>query len=221
MITSSGNDIGGKKRNYDETRTEKAADVDSISINSVSTDVTVMVKNTSDITVNFSGGLSENSCDIKFDTKVINRKLLVTLNMDGNIIGGNLKINITVPSEVIFKEFAFNSKSGDLEILGKLSAKQISVNTMSGDVSGEMQFENAFVKTISGDIDMEAFGKGFTSIKLHSISGDISLELNNFGNVSMKTKTVSGDVKNRFKQKSEGYTATLDVNTVSGDIKIK
>lgn len=221
-IISSSSECGvGEKRTFDETKTEKIVDIDSISIDSVSADVTVMVKNTPDITVHFSGWVSNMSGNVKFDTSVVERELQVKLYITGNMITGNLKINITVPSEMIFKSFTFNSKSADLEILDKLYAKRISINTMSGDVTGEMQFEDVFAKTMSGDIDIVAFAKDYTSMKLLTMSGDIDIKLNNFGKVMFRTKTMTGDIRNRFEQNNDGCTADIELSTMSGDIKIK
>lgn len=220
QVISAGDECG-EKRTFDEVKKEHAHDIDSISIDCVCGSVTVMEKNTSNITVHFSGTATVVGDDLKFSAEVINRELRVKLKTRGNIIGGNLKINITIPSEKTFEKFSFESKSADLEILGRILTKEFEIETMSGDISGEVSFKNAFVKTMSGDIDLEIFAKDDVTLKSTSMSGDISVKLHNIGRVTLNTKCMSGDVINRHKESTDGYMAKIDASTMSGDIKIK
>lgn len=220
QVISAGDECG-EKRTFDEVKNEHANDVDSLSIDCVCGSVTVMEKNTSNITVHFSGTATVVGDDLKFSAEVVNRELRVRLKTKGNIIGGNLKINITIPSEKTFKKFSFESKSTDLEILGRVLTREFEAETMSGDVSGEVSFKNAFVKTMSGDIDLEILAKDDVTLRSTSMSGDISARLHNIGRVILNTKSMSGDVTNRHNESTDGYTANIDASTMSGDIKIK
>ena len=62
--------------------------------------------------------------------------------------------------------------------------------------------------------------KSLTKRKQKIMSGDVTAAFINIGHINLYTKTTTGDVRNRHKE-GKGYTANVDVYTMSGDIKIR
>ena len=106
--------------------------------------------------------------------------------------------------------------SGDVNISavegGRLEAKSV-----SGDVlvqtAGQQSPVDITVESVSGDVTLfEARG----NITLKTVSGDVSAE--KLDALTLQGQTVSGDVKVAL---SAPFAGTLTTNTVSGDVKIK
>ena len=73
---------------------------------------------------------------------------------------------------------------------------------------------------MSGDIELCIDATNDISVKVSTMSGDVSAEFNNVAHINLSTSSMSGDVKNRHKG-SKGYTADVDISTMSGDIRIR
>lgn len=125
--------------------------------------------------------------------------------------------------------------SGDIDITG--ANGDIEANTVSGDLRMDrLRASSVRGNTVSGDIDVrvDAFtGRG--DLSFHSVSGDVTLELPRDFGADLSMSTVSGDMnsdfpvtlgdgrmsRRRIEARIGGGGRRLDVNTVSGDLRLK
>lgn len=207
-----------KSQKFNERKSEDCSNIDKITIDSTVADVNVSVSNSSKIEAHFYGE-AEIDGDVNFDVRVVNRELRITLQFTGNCFNGNLKLDITVPQKT-FKVISAKSSSADITLNEGVSTDYLKVKTQSGDLETNATFNNVSVSTMSGDIELCIDATNDISVKVSTMSGDVSAEFNNVAHINLSTSSMSGDVKNRHKG-SKGYTADVDISTMSGDIRIR
>lgn len=98
------------------------------------------------------------------------------------------------------------SKSADA-LIG--SVREVSADTVSGDVSVRTVQTLATVRTVSGDIDIT----GGTRVDLQSVSGDIDFVATR--DCRLDSRTTSGDITIR----RSGHLVDSRTRTVSGDVR--
>lgn len=113
-----------------------------------------------------------------------------------------------------------NTVSGDSRLDGMHG--RVRVETVSGDVTlqaGEISDLNA--QTVSGDMDFEFSLAADARIKLNAHSGDVVLNLPADSSFEVDSNSFSGDVYNDFDSATGGGDARIDINTFSGDLRIR
>lgn len=208
----------GKSQKFDERKAEDANNVEKITIDSTVADVNVSVSNSSKVEAHFYGQADVDG-DVKFDVCVINRELKITLKFTGNCYNGSLNLDVTVPQKT-FKAITAKSSSADITLSEGVSMDYFKVKTQSGDLESNATFANASITTTSGDVELYIDAKENISVEISTMSGDVSAEFNNVGYIDLSTSSMSGDVRNRHKG-GTGYTANVDISTMSGDIRIR
>ena len=118
-------------------------------------------------------------------------------------------------AETIWRGLAANTVSGDVTVKG-IEGGKVECKSVSGDVKAEgLGLENPLditLESISGDVTtLEAKG----NIAIKAVSGDISAE--KLTVTRFQAQTVSGDIKSIL---SELFSGTMQVNTVSGDVTL-
>ncbi len=73
---------------------------------------------------------------------------------------------------------------------------------------------------MSGDVELYIDAKENISVGISTMSGDVSAEFSNVGYIDLSTSSMSGNIRNRHKG-ATGYTANVDISTMSGDIRIR
>jgi DUF4097 and DUF4098 domain-containing protein YvlB len=118
---------------------------------------------------------------------------------------GGLEVRARVPHGAAVK---VKTASADTELAGSFS--RIDVNSASGDVRARGEIaEDATVKTVSGDIDLERVDG---DLSVNCVSGDVRVRT---AAGSVDTKSVSGDIR------LEGViSGDVRFTSVSGDIEI-
>jgi DUF4097 and DUF4098 domain-containing protein YvlB len=120
---------------------------------------------------------------------------------------GEAQLRIQVPRE---SEVDVSAVSADIKVKAVQGVERL--NTVSGDVSGELGGADAEVKTVSGEIRLKGHGAA-TRLQVTSVSGDVRLE---HGAGDFEGTTVSGTL-----------TVTLDsarsirARTTSGDMRLE
>jgi len=115
-------------------------------------------------------------------------KLGFSLSLGSLVFGsGGLRVEARVPHGAAVR---VKTASADMEITGQL--EKVDLNSVSGDVRvrGDVA-DNATVKTVSGDVDLE------------QVHGDVSVQ------------TVSSDLR------AGGIAGSADAKSVSGDIRLE
>lgn len=215
VISGSGN---AKPQKFDERKSEDCGNIDKIAVDSTVADVNVSVSNSSKIEAHFYGE-AEIDGDVNFDVRVVNRELRITLQFTGNCFNGNLKLDITLPQKT-FKVISAKSSSADITLNEGVSTDYLKVKTQSGDLETNATVNNVSVSTMSGDVELCIDATNDISVEVSTMSGDVSAEFNNVAHINLSTSSMSGDVKNRHKG-NKGYTADVDISTMSGDIRIR
>ena len=207
-----------KSQKFDERKSEDCSNIDKIAIDSTVADVNVSVSNSSKIEAHFYGE-AEIDGDVNFDVRVVNREFRITLQFTGNCFNGNLKLDITVPQKT-FRVISAKSSSADITLNEGVSTNYLKVKTKYGDLETNATVNNVSVSTMSGDVELCIDATNDISVEVSTMSGDVSAEFNNVAHINLSTSSMSGDVKNRHKG-NKGYTADVDISTMSGDIRIR
>ena len=232
-----GGNSNGKKQTIDDKREVDSNDVKKITINSAFANVSINPSDSNNIEV-WLRGEAEISGELDFDVKTINNVLNVFLNFKGDNYwySGYIKLDITVPKK-LFKEIFLEGTSSDLSVEKGVLAETLKVKTMSGDIevtaspdtveistqSGDVEATvssgKVDISTMSGDVTLEINAIKDVRVKVSTMSGDVESYFYNIGQLNLSTKTMSGDVTNHHKD-GKGYTANVNISTMSGDIKI-
>lgn len=230
----------GKKVKINEKRCEKATNIDKILIDTSFIDVNIKAVDSGLIEANAIGQIGGYKGDekLKFDFKVRNRQLMISINFDGCCHYSNLQINIHIPRK-LFDEISINTVSADVKLSGAISTKllkiktssgdvwitsgvvveKIEVGSTSGDVKSEMNFTGAKIRCTSGDIKLEMNAKNDVNADISTTSGDIKMKFHNFKKLRLLPHTICGDVKNEYVESGK-YIGDFTVATVTGDIRV-
>lgn len=199
-----------------ESKEIKGNHINSIQINTSSTDIKVVPSESKKIKVEFSGEVSKRLKDIydlvikenegQVEIEVENKALFMYLGIPVM----RLKLEVQVPKKE-YKELIVRASSGDIQIK-EVRGKELSFTTSSGD----MDISNVTGVTISAEAssgkivmkDTEA-----TSLEYEASSGDISLE-NIRGDIDVITSSGKIELIN------EELSGNLVAEASSGDVKV-
>ncbi len=152
-------------------------------------------------------------------------------NRDHDRIDASVEFEVSLPDGV---ELSVTSVTGDVEVAGVRS--RVGVKTVSGNVQVSTS-EAASASTVSGDVDVSV-GKGdWNGLSFHSVSGDVTVGLPDGIGTEVDFASLSGDLDSDFDISTRGSRhhwigshvqgviggggRTLDVNTVSGDLRLR
>lgn len=135
-----------------------------------------------------------------------------------------------------FKTLGFQSKSGDLRMLGlsnpKARVEQLTVDTVSGDFKTRGRFERLQFNSVSGDIDISGLSR-VLDISAHSVSGNLLIStaqpldidvtfVSKSGSATVEKELgVQSSLANSPNFRVGKGTTRLNFQTVSGDLKIE
>lgn len=213
----SGEETKGETKKFDLIRTEDVNNVEAITIDSEFVNVCITGTKSSNIELNLYG---EAEVDGKLDLDVerIHRELKISVNAQGNFFNSNLQLDIALPPKK-FESITINGVSADVDIYNEASAKVLKVKTVSGDIGSTAIFERGYVETKSGDINLRIKAESDFNVEVNTVSGNVNLHLTNIEDLNIHKYSISGDFRNHCRSQS-GYTANVDITTISGDITI-
>lgn len=112
-----------------------------------------------------------------------------------------------------YGELTAKTLSADVNLSKDLSFTYVSIDTLSGDVSGTVNCKGKVgIETASGDVEL--FGLDGSALTVNTTSGDIDVDNSVLEN--MAVRSASGELS------LENVTATtFDFHTVSGDIELE
>jgi DUF4097 and DUF4098 domain-containing protein YvlB len=141
---------------------------------------------------------------------------------------GEAELHIQVPRD---SEVDVSAVSADIKVKGVQGVERL--NTVSGDVVGEIGNADAEVKTVSGEIRLKGHGSP-ARLQVNSVSGDVRLEhgAGDFEGTtvsgtlsvtldsarSIRARTTSGDMRLEAKL---AHGATVEATSVSGDVSLR
>jgi DUF4097 and DUF4098 domain-containing protein YvlB len=144
----------------------------------------------------------------------------------------SLDFEVAVPTNLIVSA---SSVSGDVSITG--AQGDVSAGSVSGDIHlDRLRASSVTAHSVSGDIDVrvdELTGRG--DLSFHTVSGDVSLEMPRQFDADVTMSTVSGGLDSDYpitmgsgRMSRRNIDARigsggrrLELNTVSGDVKIR
>lgn len=217
-----------------EIKEFEIAPISKVMVDTVSSDVNIILWKEDKIKVNFHGTASDLSRAPKLETSLSGDKLDISIKYPTKItsifnFSLNTKLDLYIP-EKYKKSMNIETISGEINI-DKFEADNFNVSSTSGDVninsivanvtdfqsvSGTINIKsllsktNGF-KTTSGDIKIEAVTG---DISANSVSGSITAAYNTFNN-EVAAETVSGDVDLILPQASE---FVVDFSSTSGEL---
>jgi DUF4097 and DUF4098 domain-containing protein YvlB len=120
---------------------------------------------------------------------------------------GEAQLHVQVPRE---SEVDVSAVSADVKVEGVQGVERL--NTVSGEVAGELGGADAEVKTVSGEIRLKGHGAP-ARLRLNSVSGDVRLE---HGGGDFEGTTVSGTMSVTLES-----ARSIRARTTSGDMRLE
>lgn len=207
-----------KLQKYDERKSEDCSNIEKIFVRSSIADVNVSVSNSQNVEAHLYGEV-EIDRDVNLVVRVIDRELSISLKFAGSCFNGNLKLDILIPKKT-FKVVSAITSSADVTIHEGVLTDHLYVKTQSGDLETNATVKKVSVITMSGDVELCIDAVENIGVDVCTMSGDVSAEFNNIANINLSTSSMSGNVKNHHKG-SKGYTADVEITTMSGNIRIR
>lgn len=233
---------------YEAGEREFSDKVESLDINYISGDVTI-VSSTSDITTIVETANMELNDEMKVHTWLDGTTLRVRYCASAKGIDReinlNKKLTITVPADVVQKEVKLDVTSGDVIFTG-INAENANFDMTSGGLKIDAEkIDNLVCESTSGNRDIKVSKPG--TLKIHATSGNIGLDIDTVPS-NTDINVTSGDITIfmpadpdltldydatsgemtcdiPFTQNGDSYkfgagTAAMKVEATSGDIKI-
>jgi DUF4097 and DUF4098 domain-containing protein YvlB len=165
----------------------------------------------------------------RVDVSVEGGRTLIKVVLPNHTNGhGEAELRIQVPRE---SEVDVSAVSADIKVSGVQGVERL--NSVSGDITGELGNADAEVKTVSGEIRLKGHGSP-AHLRVNSVSGDVRVEhgAGDFegstvsGSLgvtldsahSLRARTTSGDMRLEAKL---ARGANVEATSVSGDVSLR
>jgi DUF4097 and DUF4098 domain-containing protein YvlB len=203
-------DYDEEYENDEELENESAPSTDLSSVNTI-----IINSGTADIILeseSVNGYQPNVYCNDQLDVYTINNGVLT---IDASSVSNPVTIVLPDDGEEIIS-VAITSISGDIEI-SEIKAENVSASSTSGDLNINVTTKKLVCSSVSGDLDIyhnyQDNGSGIFS----SVSGDIQYHVSGV----KKMKLIApASCDNEFESDEDGYNASVNISTVSGDVTI-
>lgn len=128
---------------------------------------------------------------------------------------------IDIGEVISCKKVKIQTTTGDIGIDAGMVHDELEVKTSSGKLKAYLTCANSFVNTTTGDVEMRFNAKQDVKVKISTSSGKVITNFANISCMNLSTKSTCGEVKNCYRDSSSGYTANVDISTVTGNIEVK
>lgn len=221
---------------------EFTKDISRIKVESISSNVVISLGDVTRVSYLGEGDSNRHSLLAKLedDKLVVREKISSQMGYNG-MTRSTVEIQLDKDS---FSSIYLSTVSGNIELKEDLNAKDMEVETISGNIIGEkLTSDDLDISTTSGNIKLADLSGSievdtisgntslvFTSgnLSIDSISGDISLEVSQAKDMyNYRVDTVSGNIDifgDRFKREVDLNSSAknkIEVDTVSGDFKVQ
>ncbi len=203
------------KGSIDEIKEFNISDINKVLINTVSSDINVILSKDNNIKVHFHGTTSDLSKAPKLETSLSGDKLDISIKypkqfMSMGFFSLSTKLDVYIP-ENYKKPITIETVSGKVDI-DKLETDNFKAHTTSGNVKINSIVSNIInVSSVSGTIDIKdisakrnIFKTTSGNIKIEKITGDI------------KANSISGRITALYKE----FDNDVEARTVSGNVKL-
>ena len=210
-------DDSNSYRKFDEKKSKDCTNIDIITIYSTFAGINISSSDSSEAVAHVYGEGSIDG-DINFNVSANGRELKISLDMDNESFSGNLHFDVTIPKK-IFNLISISSLSAKITLDDQVSAKALKINSSTGAVNSKANAQNYNVTTVSGAIKLSINAKQDINANISSTTGAVTAELINISHANLLASSVFGKVMNYHKG-TTGYTASINVSTMSGRITI-
>ncbi|MDY0288911.1 MAG: DUF4097 family beta strand repeat-containing protein [Sphaerochaeta sp.] len=204
----------GKENRSEQTYSFSASD--SVRINTISTDVVLMVESKAREALISIGENDKSSLKVAKNGKELNIVVAPLSRGFLNFFNSqNTPLVVTLPQALV-EQLEIKTTSGDILIMQDFEARRIQINSVSGDVDvlNLTGNEDLYIKTVSGDISGYS-AKSNERLSLASTSGDF--EVNSLEGKHISLSTTSGDIEGQVYILSGG---SLESSSTSGDLEL-
>ena len=227
-------DKNSGKTQIDDERTETLKGLDSMSIEAVSDSIELIPVDTNEVRIHYYGSYQTSNPDYRPEL-VVDRSsshLQIKIKYESGIkavsFSGDLKLDVYIPrqyagkleikstsgkvtiDELAVDRFEYTNVSGNLNV-NHIATKKASLNTTSGMVKLNGQFESFSFNTVSGEISSDDFRSLDT--KLGTVSGGVKLS-GQPGNIN--ANSISGKLQLKY----DTFENDIESDSVSGDVII-
>ena len=193
---------------------ELSADFDNLTVSIVSANTTIKYANVDKVLVHYETGNASTTVDAQFvgDTLEIKENA----NFIISILGGSWRkstLEITLPKNMEIDRFKYNAVSGNVSIEG-LTADEIELNSVSGDMELGLFADKIKVNTVSGRVTVaNCTDDTCEKLEISSTSGDY--DISGFHTEKFSIDTTSGSYN------LEKMSGECEINATSGDIDVQ
>ncbi len=204
----------GKENRSEQSYSFSASD--SVKINTISTDVVLVVEPNAREALVSIGENDKKSLKVMKNGKELN---IVVSHLSRGFLNffnsQNTPLVVTLP-QALFDQLEIKTTSGDILLMQDFEAKRIQISSVSGDVDmlNLTGNEDLSIKTISGDISGYS-AKSNERLTLASTSGDF--EVDSLEGKSLSLHTISGDIEGRVYILPQG---SLEGSSTSGKLEL-
>jgi len=215
--------FAAEERTFDKTVAAQPHGV--VDISNVAGEVQVSGWDRQEVSIHGELGAQVERVDVSSDGGRTSIKVVLPNHTNGH---GEAELRIQVPRD---SEVDVSAVSADIKINGVQGVERL--NSVSGDVTGELGGADAEVKTVSGEIRLKGHGAA-ARLHVNSVSGDVRIEhgAGDFEGTtvsgtlgvtldsarSIQARTTSGDVRLEAKL---ARGANVEATSVSGDVSLR
>lgn len=211
-------ELEGKfKETINDEKILKADNIESINVDTVSSDVKFFSEDRDDIKVLFEGAIASSNEIILPELIVENKNNTLSIEvkhkslMNIGFYSSTIRVHVYIPKTYL-GDVVVKTVSGDIDLGYIGDVRNANLKSVSGDIKAESLYtEKTTLKSTSGDMKIEDF-KG--ELDCGSTSGDLYVNVNKLNN-NISSKSVSGDMKIELPDNAEFY---LESKSTSGDI---
>lgn len=193
---------------------ELSADFDNLTVSIVSANTTIKYANVDKVLVHYETGNASTTVDAQFAGDTLEIK--ENANFIISIIGGSWRkstLEITLPKNMEIDRFKYNAVSGNVSIEG-LTADEIELNSVSGDMELGLFADKIKVNTVSGRVTVaNCTDDTCEKLEISSTSGDY--DISGFHTEKFSIDTTSGSYN------LEKMSGECEINATSGDIDVQ
>ncbi len=220
-----------EKFKFDEEKTLDGSQIETIHIDTSSTDVTIKPSTNDQVIVHYYGhgndkGIEGNDFTIQQQASALSIMIKQIPMIRFGIVFIDAHLDVLLPPK-LFKQLHMKTSSGDIH-LNQINCEQVKLEATSGEIEAiHINSNRLSINTTSGDIDLQE-GKS-KQLSLRTTSGEISvenvfsqdlsaqstsgdIELNHFIGENITLKATSGEIKGTY------IIGNVQANTSSGDV---
>ncbi len=209
----------GKTQQFDETRREDSSNIERITINTETVDVSLTPSDASEIVARMHG-TAELDGSVNFDFRTVNRELMITQDFSGSFFEDKLKIDISIPRKT-FKAISMETQTGDLTLAEGISVESLKVKTQTGDIECKASLNDISINTQTGDVNLCINATTDIYFDVNTQAGNVSANFKNIAQLYIRAKSTIGNVRNRHSPTPYGHSATGRIHSQTGNIRVR